>query len=384
MTDLSLILRNLTRKPLRLTLTLFAIFMAFLIFTVLVTFQLSFGQSVQASADERLITVSKINFTVNLPMAHVNKVKAVPGVKTVGYADWFGGYFKDPANQLVMFAVSVDTYLDMYRELVFDPQQRAAFQQNRQAVAVGAALAKQMGWEIGDRIPMRSNIYQNREGGNTWEMDLVATFTGDTPSVDTNYAIFHHKYFDESRTFGNDSVGWIVLESEDSTQNDAIIEAIDTQFANSPFETSTTTEKAFNRAFIAQLGNIALIITSVVGAAMFVILMIVGNSMVMAIRERTGEIAVLKALGFQSARIFRLVLGESLALSLIGGLMGFGVGAALIGVTTTALPQLSFMVVSGDVIMLALATMLALGLFTGILPARAAMNTNIIRAFQKS
>ncbi len=383
MTDFSLVLRNLTRKPLRLGLTLFAIFMAFLILTVLIAFQLGFDRAVEATSEERLVTISKINFTVNLPIGHVSKIRATEHVEQVAYADWFGGYFKEPSEPLVMFAVSPEAYLELYDELIMDDDARAAFLQNKQAMVMGEGLMREYGFKVGDRVPMRSNIFQHRDGGNTWELDLVGTFRADDPAVDTRYIIFHHDNFNESRTFGRDTVGWVIIKADNPANNDAVMAAIDAQFANSPNETSTSTEKAFQRAFVAQIGNIGLIIMSVVGAALFVILMIVGNAMMMAIRERTGEIAVFKALGFRSGRIFAMVLGESLMLSLIGGLAGLAVGAVLVGVAASAIPPLAFMVVSTEVMVVTLAVMLALGVVTGFFPARTAMNTTIITAFQK-
>lgn len=382
MNDLYLVFKNLTRRPLRLGLTAFAIFIAFLILTVLMAFQMGFDRQVEVSSDERLITVSKINFTVSLPLAHVNKIRATKNVEKVAYANWFGGYFNDPSNQLMTFAVSPEEYLDLYSELAVTPEARKAFLQNRQGMLMGAGLAAQRGWKVGDKLPIRSNIFQNKAGGNTWELELVGTFSADDPAVDTNYVIFHHANFNESKTVGKDSVGWLILKTDDPANNEAVMDAIDNQFANSPFETSTSTEKAFNKAFVAQLGNIALIIKSVVGAAMFVILMIVGNAMVMAVRERTGEIAVFKALGFQKGRIFWLVIGESLALSALGGLLGFGVGAGLV-MLASSIPQFAFMTLSTDVVILVLAVIAVLGLVTGYLPARSAMNINLITAFQK-
>ena len=382
MSDLYLVWRNLVRKRLRFALTLFSIFVAFLIYGVLGSFQSSFNASSDSGADNRLVTVNRINFTQPLPIAYVNKIRAVEGVAMLTHASWFGGYVKDPRNVIVTFAVEPETYLQIYAdEFVLTEAERQAFLKNRQGLIVGESLARAQGWKLGDRIPVQSNIYSKADNSTTWEMVIEGIFTGAKETTDTRRMAFHYDYLNEARSFGRDMTGMIMFNTTDPAQNERIARAIDEQFANSGAETQTDTAKAFNKAFVAQLGNIALIITSVVTAAFFTILLIVGNTMMLAIRERTTEIAVLKTLGFRSARIFRMVLAESLFLSLLGGMLGIALAAFAITVMGSALEGVVPDLALGPAIMAqALGIMLALGLVTGLLPALGEMRLNIVTA----
>ena len=386
MGELQLVWSNLVRRRLRFVLTLFAIFIAFLIFGVLGSLQQGFQSGINLAADNRLVTVNKINFTQPLPISYLNRIRAVEGVQVASHAAWFGGYVRDPRNVVVSFAVEPESYLQVYsQDIVLDPPQKEAFLRNRQGMIAGEALATAQGWKIGDRIPVQSNIFTRNNGTTTWEMVVEGIFRGRDETSDTRRMYFHYDYMNESRTFGKDFTGLIVFNTADVALNERIAREIDAMFANSFQETQTDTAKAFSKAFLAQFGNIALIITSVVSAAFFTILLIVGNTMMLAIRERTTEIAVLKTLGFRSARVFRMVLAESMFLSLIGGLLGTvtaflfvtGMRKALAGV----LPDLSL---PPSVMLQALLIMLGLGLVTGLVPAFAAMRLNIVTALGRN
>lgn len=384
MKDLYLVYKNLTRKKLRLFLTSFAIFIAFLIFGAVTALQGALNSGVEMSADNRLVVFNKINFTQPLPYAYVNKVSGIDGVKDVTFANWFGGYYQEPANQVVTMAVEPDTYFDVYEELQVDTQQKANWLQNQAGVMVGERLATVNNWKIGDRIPISSNIFSNKDGGQTWDLVVEGIFTGKDPQVDTGYMVFHYKYFMETQSWGGDYVGWIVLTTDDPAINEQVAKAIDENFANSQAETDTSTEKAFNKAFIEQIGNIGLIIFGVVFMAFFTILVLVGNTMVLAIRERTSEIAVLKTLGFSSPRIFRMILTESCLLAFLGGLLGLGAAYLAVGALSKMMARfLPNLVLGEDIILQALGYMLLLGLITGIAPAYRALRLNIITAFAR-
>lgn len=383
MSDFYLIRKNLTRNKLRLSLNSFAIFIAFLLFGVLASLKAAFDAGVELSAENRLITVNKINFTQPLPIAYVNKIRAVEGVKAAANANWFGAYYQDPQQQLVALAVDASSYLQVYEELQLTPDEEKAWLNTRSGIVVGNQLAMTKGWKLGDRVPLSSSIFSRKDGSKTWDTEIVGIFTANDPQFDTNYLLLHYKYFIETQTFGSDWIGWVVLTTDDPKQNEAVAKAIDEQFMNSSAETETTSEKQFSKAFVEQLGDIGFIITSVVMAAFFTILLIVGNSMALSIRERTSEIAVLKTLGFRSARVFRMVLTESLLLALLGGLIGLLVARVLVNGAAQS-PQLrSFLpnlVLDGETALTAIGLMLVLGLVTGILPAWRAMNLNIIEA----
>jgi putative ABC transport system permease protein len=246
-------------------------------------------------------------------------------------------------------------------------------------------MMSKWGWKVGDHIPVSSNIFSQKNGSHTWDFTIVGTFAGRTPQNDSNFMVLQFAYFDETRSFGKDQIGWMALRTANAGVNERVMKAIDEMFANSPYETATDTEKAFNKAFAAQLGNIALIVGLVVGAAFVTILMIVGNTMVMTVRERTREIGVLKTLGFTGGHILRLVLGESLLLALIGGIPGMIVAAAMIYSIRDALMNfVPLMSLSPQIVLAGLALMLALGILTGLVPALSAMRLKIASALGRS
>ncbi len=383
MKDLYLILKNLVRKKLRLFLTVFATFIAFMIFGTLTAFSNAFDSGVELSADDRLVVVNKINFTQSMPISYVNRVRAVEDVVAVTHLNWFGGFYQDPQNVFGMFAVDAENFLQVYDELVIDDAEREAWIGNRQGMIAGKALAAQYGWQKGDRIPINSNIFSQRDGSTSWDFDVVAIYEGEDEQTDTNSAYFHYQYFNETQSFGGDFIGFMGVRTSDPSKNEAVIQRIDDMFVNSPAETETVTEEAFNKAFIEQIGNLNLILTSVVLAAFFVILVIVGNSMILSIRERTAEIGVMKTLGFTSGRIFRMVLAESLLLALIGGVLGVAASAGLIALINSAPIQLPVLLLDAAVWTEALLFMLGLGLITGIVPAMNALRLNIITALSR-
>lgn len=385
MNDATLVRKGLFRKKMRAILLILSILIAFLIFGVLGAFYSVFTAGVDVAAANRLVTVNRINFTVSMPFAYWGRVEQVDGVENVTHASWFGGYYQDPRNFVQSFAVDPETYLAAYPELVIPEDQRQAFLTTRTCLLVGADLAGQFEWSVGDRIPLLSNIWQKRDGSSSWEFDICAIFDGNEVTVPANYAMFHYDYYNEDLAFNNDQIGWMVINTTDPAVNDRVAQEIDSLFANSPAETETSTEAAFNQAFLEQFGNIALILILVIGAAFTTILMIVGTTMVMAINERTKEIAVMKTLGFTEGRIFGMVLSESILLSLIGGLIGLGLATLMVTGAAAALaaflPGLSMPL---EVVLIAIALMIGLGLVTGIIPALNATRIRIVEALGKT
>jgi putative ABC transport system permease protein len=384
--DLGLILSGLGRKPLRTGLLVFAVFIAFLIYAVLAAFQASLSSAAGPSSSNRLVVANRINFTQPLPLAYVNRIAAIDGVEDVSYSNWFGGYYQEPRNFLLTFAVDPESYTRIYSEYVMPEDQRRAFIDNRDSIMVGRALADQYGWTLGQQIPLSSSVWRRSSGGSTWPVVIRAIYDGKDAQTSTGSVFMHFAYLDESRTFGKDTVGIIQVVTPAADQNDAVAARIDQQFVNSRAETETLTEAAFNAAFIDQQGNIGLIILGVTGAAFVTILLIVGNAMTGAIRERSGEIAVMKTIGFTSARIGRIVIGETMALSLIGGLLG----VFLAGIIAGALAQapgfsqfLGGLAVTPGIALTALLLIVLLGFITGAIPAFNAMRVNVVTAFRR-
>ena len=384
MNDLTLIRKNLFRKKLRAILLTLSILIAFLIFGVLGAFYSVWTAGSATAAENRLITVNRINFTVSMPFAYWNRVASVEGVTNVSHASWFGGYYQDPTQPAQTFVVDAESYLAAYPELTMPADQREAFLNTRDCLLVGADLAGQYGWSVGDTIPLLSNIWQKTDGTASWEFDICAIFDAEEDTIPANYAMFHYDYYNEALAFNRDQVGWLIVNTADAALNDSVARSIDTMFANSPAETETTTEAAFNEAFANQFGNIALILLFVVGSSFTTILIIVGFTMVTAINERTGEIAVMKTLGFPAPRIFRMVLSESVMLSLAGGLIGLGLATLMVnaaaGVVAAFLPGFAM---SAPVFWTGVGLAILLGLLTGIIPALKAQRVKIVTALGK-
>jgi len=385
MNDLSLIRKNLFRRKLRAGLMIASVLVAFTIFGVLAGFERAFDAGQDAAAVDRLVVVNKINFTRPLPIAYYNRLLAVDGVRQATHLNWFGGYFQDPKNFLIVFAVEPQTYMDVYGNDLDFGDGRQAFLRERTGALVGETMARKWGWKVGDHIPISSNIFSQKNGARTWDFTIVGIIKRRTPQLDTNFMVFQYDYFDETRSFGKDTIGWMTLQTTSPSANDQVAKAIDQMFANSSDETSTDTEKAFNKAFAAQLGNIAFIVVLVVGAAFVTILMIVGNTMVMAVRERTREIGVLKTIGFSGGRILRLVLGESVLLALIGGLPGLAVAVLVTWLVRDSLANfVPGLAVTPGIALAAVALMLVLGVVTGLVPAFNAMRLKIATALGRS
>jgi putative ABC transport system permease protein len=386
MNDFTLIRKNLFRKKLRAGLMIVSILIAFAIFGVLASFERAFNAGQEIAAADRLVVVNRINFTQPLPIAYYNRVRAVDGVREVTHANWFGGYYQDPKNLLVAFAVEPQSYVDLFAgELDIAPEARQAFVRERTAAVVGDAMARKWGWKVGDHVPISSNIFSQKNGARSWDFTIVGLATAKKPQIDTNFMIFQYEYFDETRSFSKDMIGWMILRTASPEVNDRVVKTIDQMFANSSYETSTDTEKAFNKAFVAQFGNIALIVELVVGAAFVTILMIVGNTMMMSVRERTREIGVLKTLGFTGGRVLGLVLGESMLLAMIGGILGLALAAFFIlfvrDSVSNVVPKLT---ISLPLMLTGISLMLGLGIVTGLLPALNAMRLKIAAALGRS
>lgn len=384
MSEIGLVLNGVFRKWWRTLLLLAAIFVAFLIYSVLGSFQKALTAGIDVAAANRLVTINKINFTQPIPYPYFEKVKGLEHVTGVAHANWVGCYFQNPRNQFACFAVSPQEYLDVYPDVIVDPAERAAWLADKGGLLVGESLAGRFKWKVGDVVPLKSNIFTRKDGEEFWKFTIRGIFKGEDQFTDTTYAIFPYENFREGSAFGGESLGWLIVTTDSPDNNQAVIEAIDSQFANSPAETETNTEAAFGRAFLAQVGDIGFVIVLVTTAAFVTILMVVGNSMIMAIRERTKEFAVMKTLGFAGPRIFRMVLLESLALSLIGGVLGMLAGMGLVAMLAPSLRGfLPSFALTWDVAALGLAIMIVLGLVTGGLPALNAMRVNIVNALQR-
>jgi putative ABC transport system permease protein len=380
--ELTLVRKNLFRKPVRTTLLLVSIFVAFLVFAVMLSFTHSIANF--ATIPTRMVTLSKINFTESLPMAHYQRISQTEGVAVATHLNWFGGYYQDPVKGFIpVFAVDPESYFAVYSEdLQIPAAQREAFFKERTAMLAAEPVAEKFGWKVGQRIPLNSNIFSQADGGHTWQFTLVGLIPTPPGSSQTGSVLIGYDYFNETITFGKDRVGWVPFLTTSATLNNKVAHAIDARFANSADETSTQDEATFNASFAAQLGDIALVVTLVVGAAFAAILLIVGTTMTLAVRERTREVGVMKTLGFSSGRILRMVLGESLLLAFLGAGLGVGAAALLLPMLAKAsggqMPTISM---APMVPLWSALIALALGLITGAAPALGAYRMRITDAF---
>lgn len=381
---LPLIWSELFRRKTRTILTLLSILAAFLLFGLLNGVRTSFAEAGQsANGAERLQTGSRLSFIQTLPISLLPRIKQVEGVADTTYANWFGGAYQDPRNQIFSFAVAPN-YLDLYPEIEVSKAEREAFASTRTGVLVGEALMRRFGWKVGQKIPLQSTIFPNSDGSKNWAFDIVGVLhNADDADGGWNdqLLLLHYKYFEESTPYVDGDVGWYVSRITDVNQADRVAAAIDALSANSDHETKTMTEQAATANWMKQMADIGLIVGSIMGAVFFTLLLLTGNTMAQAVRERIPELAVLKTIGFRDGAVLGLVLAESVLLVLIGGVLGLGLAAGLgPAITTISGGVISMPAVDASSWLLGLGLMVAIGLLVGALPAMRAMRLNIVDA----
>jgi putative ABC transport system permease protein len=378
-----LVWAQLFRKKTRTVLTLLSVVVAFLLFGLLQAVQVAFESGADAADARRLLTTARYSIIEPLPMGHARGIERVPGVVAVASADWFGAKYQNESNAFPVFAVDPARYLDMYPEFTVAPEHREAFVKTRTGALVGQRLADRYGWKVGQKLPIASEIHTKTDGSLNWEFDLVGLIDAEDPAVrgNTDMVLINVAYFDEARQFGRGKTGWYIVRIADSREARAISAAIDHVFANSPDETKTQPEKEFAVGFAKQIGDIGAMVTRILIAVFFTILILTGNTMAQAIRERIPELAVLKTLGFSDRMVTALVLGEAFMLLALGAALGMagavGVLPALNGKTGGRFPPLF---VSAETWLLAAVVTVALALAIGLPPAVRVARLRIVDA----
>jgi putative ABC transport system permease protein len=321
---LPLLWAQLFRKKTRTVLTLLSVLVAFLLFGLLQAVQVAFESGADAADAKRLLMTARYSIIEPLPMAYLRRIEGVPGVVGVAFADWFGARYQNESNAFPVFAVDPARYLDMYPEFTIAPGHREAFVKTRTGAVAGKRLADRFGWTVGQKLPIASEIHAKTDGSLDWEFDLVGVIDAEDPAVqgNTDVVLINVAYFDEARQTGRGKTGWYVIRIADPEQAKAIATEIDRMFANSPDETKTAPEKEFAIGFAKQIGDIGALVTRILIAVFFTILILTGNTMAQSIRERIPELAILKTLGFSDRTVTGLVLGEALLLLLLGGSLG--------------------------------------------------------------
>ena len=381
-----LVWRNLMRRKIRTIFTVLSILIAFVLFGVLMAIRAAFTMGVDVAGADRLMVIHKVSLIQPLPRSYLERLRATEGVTEVSHANWFGAYYQEPTNFIQNMAVDPETWLRMYPEFEVPDDQKKRWIANRGGAVIGADLAREWGWKIGDRVPLISPIYRKPDG-SPWDFTIDGIYDSAKPGVDKTQFFFHYEYLNQTMgnaSFMRDLVGWYVIRVADPTTSDQLARNIDGLFANSPAETKTATEKAFVSDFAKQIGDIGAIMMAIAAIVMFFILFVAGNAMAQSIRERTNELGVLKTVGFGDARILALVLLESCIVAIVGGGIGLALAWAIIAQgdpTNGLLPIFHFPV--RDLI-LGVVLVLALGVGTGLLPAYQAGRLKIVDALRRT
>jgi putative ABC transport system permease protein len=379
-----LVVSNLKRKKMRTLLTLLSILVAFLLFGYLAAIRGGFSQGVEVAGVDRLVVRHKVSIIQFLPESYRDRLEKIPGVNSAVHATWFGGIYQKPSNFFAQMPVEPEPFLDMFPEYVLEAEEREAWLSTRRGAIVGRVTADRFDWKVGDRIPIQATIWTRKDSTTTWEFDLVGIYEGAEKGTDTSNFFFHYDYFDEARRWGHGNVGWYWVRIDEPDRAAEVAAAIDDEFANSPAETKAEPEGAFLQGFANQVGNIARIITAILSAVFFTILLVAGNTMAQTVRERIRELAVMKAVGFTDVGVLGMVLAESCTLSLVGGLAGLSLAWLLITVkgdpTGGSLPV--FFLPARDFLLGAVLAVLV-GVAAGILPALQARRLRIADALRR-
>lgn len=384
------ILKHLRRSWIRTGSTVAAMAVCIFLFITLQTVIAAVNWGLKSANASRLVTRHSVSLVFNLPRPYGEKIAALPGVRAVVGGNWFGGIYREPRDFFPSFAIDDDAYLRMYPEFEVPADQKQAFLADLRGCVVGRATAARFGWKLGDSFQMRSSIYTYR-APEPYEFVVRGIYEVDEvrhPATDPTLMFFHHRYLEE-KTGRQVGVGTYTVEIDDPRRAGDVSKAIDTLFENSATPTRTETEAAFRAGLVSLAGNLALLLNGIALAVTFTILLVTANSMSMAVRERSNEIAVLKTLGFTSRLVMGLILGEALLLGALGGGLGIALGRAviqvlprvpLLGDAVRGFPNLGLSLATGS---LGIGVALALSMAAGFLPALFAYRARIVKALRE-
>lgn len=377
----SLVWAQLFRSRTRTLLTLLSVVAAFLLFGMLDSVRVAFSSGGSVEGANRLVTASRLSITQSLPIRLEAQIRQVSGVRDVTYGMWFGGIYQDPKNFFPNFSVAPN-YFDVYRELQIDPAQLEDWKQTRTGAIVGETLAKQFGWKVGDTIPLQATIFP-RGGSNDWPLELKGIYRSKDRALAANeerQLMMNWKYFDESNDYIKNQVSWYTVTLDNPDQSSRVAQAIDAISANSDHETKTQTESAFQQAFVKQFADIGMIVTSIMGAVFFTLLLLTGNTMAQAVRERVPELATLKTLGFKDSTVLTLVMVESVLLIGLGGLLGMGLAALILPAISPKSMGMLPPHVPTPTWLVGIVLIVVIGIVVGLLPALRAKRLKIVDA----
>jgi putative ABC transport system permease protein len=376
-----IILANLFRKKVRLLLTIGSFAVALFLFVFLAVVRDAFNRGADVAGADRLVVINRTSIINLMPLAHRDKILRIPGVKVITHNNWFGGTYIDEKNFFPQFVIDPQAQREVFPEMIVPDDQWANFLKDRQGAIAGAKTAERFGWKIGDRIPIKTTLY----GGGSWEFNLAGIYHGKRPQDDETQFWFQWDYFEEKvpdRVKGQ--IGWYVLRVDNPDDSPRIAKAIDAEFANSPFETTTQTESAFAANWVKQFGNIQFLIVSIGSVVFFTLLLVTGNTMAISVRERTSELAVFKAIGYSDRAILFFVLAEALAIALFGGLLGILGAMILVPALGKALAGLlPSIVLAPSMLLSGLVLAIVVGFASGLIPGISAMRLRVVNALRR-
>ena len=380
-----IILAALNRKRWRTGLTISSLVIAFLLFGLLRSVAVVFTEDIELSGDDRLVVASKYSIIDSMPISYLQRIKSIENVDIVAHQDWFGGTYIDRANFFPKWPVPPKDFLDIYQEFNISSEQKEAFITTKTGMIAGKKLAERFNWKIGDRIPVIGDIYFMSNGSNLWEFDLVGIFTDIDNPGNEEQVFMNYQYFDEAReNYTKGTVGNFIVKLDSKDAGPRVAQEIDAMFANSMDETKTYTEKAYQQMFASQIGDIGLIMNSILAAVFFTILLVTGNTMSQSIRERTSELAVFKTIGFSDMTMLILVLIESMVLCLIGAILGLGITALLMpGLSELISVSLGEISLDSSVIISGIGIAIITAFISGFPPALGAMRLKVVDALRK-
>jgi putative ABC transport system permease protein len=376
-----LVLKSAKRSKRRTLLTVMSVAIAVFLFAALRAVIDGFNAGAAASSSTRIVTIRSTSLIFSMPTSHTEAIKATPGVQDLTWANWFGGIYKDPNNFFANFAVDPESYLRMYPEVVLTPDERKAFLEDRTGCIVGDGLAKRYNFKLGDKITLMVGI--PIYGTQDYDFTVRGIYKSGGAAVDNQSMMFHWKYVDE-RSLVKGQVGWYVMQVSHPDEATRVAMAIDQKFANSPYETKTDTERAFQSSFVSMFGNLNLLLGSIALAVVITTLFVAANTMAMSVRERTTEIAVMRTLGFPSSTIFLLIAGEGLLMAIVGGILGIGLARWIVNPDFLQaggfIPEFR---VNNLNVAIGLLLSVTIGIVAGLIPATLAARLKIVDALRR-
>jgi putative ABC transport system permease protein len=382
---LPLFFGSLRRKPVRTTLTIASIVVAFLLFGLLKTMEGALSLAADLAGIDRLATMHKVSMIQTFPISYVNRIRGVEGVVDAAPFTWLGGMYQNERNQLAAQGTEAEKFLEVYPEYKLPPEQRADWLADRGSMIVGRTVADRFGWKIGDTVPVRSSFFRKADGSDVWDLRLAGIY--ETTNGDNGSLYFHYDYVNESLAENGgarDRIMFIVIKIANPDEASTVSSTVDALFANSPAETKTATERAFIQGYANMIGDIGTIVTAVASAVFFTMLLVTGNTMAQSVRERINEIAVLKTLGYSKRVVAGLVLTESFLITALGGAIGLGLAALTADSMSATLAQyFPVLGIPSSTYIVGAVLIVVLSVLAGLLPSAEAWRLKITDALRK-